>query len=430
MLPAVLLVFGQEWLTEIHRKYRILEYFVGRFFPAATRSALGAFTGQSQASSTHPAVQVVRCALSEELHVLALLSVASGRMKFVEGLHFSRADLPERLTDATLRLLRRYLAQGKSITHELLQTIFCLWSVESYRRNWEAVRTHGNMIMYLADKNLGGFRNMNSHLQRMLWIADRFQAAATQTPPLIKERWETEKLLPHQYSCAVEGLQKNNVKQPMGYGFVEVRSSYTPGFRLLLDNVLDLCCVIHCHWVEFSEQNLIPDRNWAIGRSYCLIDELIAFRNSEVGSRPLHQEDKIQDCVRLALIIWMAFVPTSFPYATAAKLPFLRTAINSNPLRNKLEGLLTDTKAQTFGLNEQLLLFWVAGLGAITSEVDENHEWFTVQFQRLAKGLGVLSWDQFASVQERFLMLDTLKLGNVTKLRWLLQQAVHADVDG
>lgn len=420
--------FGQFNISMNAEKYRILEYFVRRFLPAATRSNAGAFMGQSQASPTSPAVQLVRSALSDELHVLALLSAASGRMKFVEGLQFSRADLPERLADATLRLLRSYLAQGKPISHELLQTIFYLWSVESYRRNWENVHTHGKMILYLADNNLGGFRNMDPQLQRMLWIADRFQAAATQTPPLIKERWKTERLLPHQYSCAVKGLQKNNIKQPMGYGFVEVGGLFTPGFRLLLESVLDLCCIIHCHWVDFPEQDLIPDRHWAIGRSYFIIDELITFSVYERGSRPLDREGKMQDCVRLALIIWMAFVPTSFPYAAAAKLPFLRAAVDAKALRNMLEGLLGDISDQAFGESEQLLLFWVAGLGAMTSAVDEGQEWFTVQFQQLAKRLGVLSWDQFALLQERFLMLDTLKLGNLTRLKWLLQRAVHANV--
>ena len=169
-------------------KHRILDYFVVRFFPAVTRTDVAAFMGYPRVSSTTPAVEVVRRALSDELHVLALLAAAGARMKFIERYyHFPRDDLPERLADGTLRLLRQYLAQEKPITYELVQTILYLWAYESYRRNWTAVMPHAKMTMYLVDNHLGGLRNLDPPMQRMLWMYDRFQAAATQSPHLIKE---------------------------------------------------------------------------------------------------------------------------------------------------------------------------------------------------------------------------------------------------
>lgn len=417
--------FGQFRVSMDAEKHRIMEYFVLKFFPAVTRSDVHSFMGHPAAASQTAAVQIIRRALSDELHILALMAAASARMKYVERHHFDRTDLAERLGDATLQLLRRYLAQRKPITHELVQSILYLWAFESYRRNWEAVWTHGKMIMYLADNYLGGFRGLDPYMRRMLWLADRFQAAATQSPPLIKEQWETEELLPQQYTFAV-GVLRELDKQPMGYGFYEAHDSFSDKFRGLLNSVLDLCCIVHCHWIGIPEQGLMPSRNWAIARSYFVADELINFKDSEATNES--PEKTIQECLRLALIVWMAFVPASNPYAAFVKLLSLRAAVDTKSLRHGVAGFLINLHERPLRPDDQYLLLWVSGLGAVTSEGSENQEWFSVQFQRLAKMLGVFSWDDFVPIQERFLMLDTLKPGNLTYLTWLLQRAVQADV--
>ncbi|KIX95709.1 uncharacterized protein Z520_08416 [Fonsecaea multimorphosa CBS 102226] len=422
--------FGQFRIPMNLEKHRILEYFVSKFFPAVTRSDIVAFMGHPLASTSSPAVQVVRRASSDELHVLALLAAASARMKFVDRYHFSRADLPERLADATLRLLRNYLGQARPITHELVQSILYLWAVESYRRNWEAVWTHGKMIMYLCNHHLGGFQNLDPYMRRMLWIADRFQAAATQSPPLIKERWGTEELTPQQYTCAVAALREHG-KQPMGHGFTETNGVFSEHFQNLLDAVLELCCVIHCHWVGLTEQALIPKLEWAVARSYFIADELINFKEDIAGESvesPVSGEPNFQDCVRLALIVWMAFVPSCVPYAASAGPVTLRAAVDAKPLRIRLGRIVSNLHEHPASLQEQMMLLWVAGLGAVASELVHNQEWFAVHFQRLAKKLGIFSWEDFMPIQERFLLLDHLKAGSLTKLTWLLQRAVHADL--
>jgi hypothetical protein len=414
--------FGQFQVPMNAEKYRILDYFCRRFFPAVTRSDMVAFMGHPRDSSTNPAIQLVRRAVSDELHVLALLSAASARMQFVEGSHFSRPEVPERLASATLQRLRQYLAMGKPVTHELVQSILYLWAVESYRTNWEAVRTHGAMIMHLADTYLGGFRNLEPYMKRMLWIADRFQAAATQSPPLIRERWETEDLAPQQYASVSIALHALG-KQPMGSGLGDISATYADDFRTLLDRVLDLCSVVQCHWIGISQHPMIPDRQWTTARSFFVGDELLTFTGIPSADR---EGSRLQECMRLALIIWMAFVPAS--YATASPTLTLRAAVDTSALRNTLAELLDGANGRRVDSNEILFLFWVAALGAVSSEVGEIQEWFAVQFQRLAKQLGIFSWGDFVPVQERFLMLDPLRAGNLTKLAWLLQRAVHADV--
>lgn len=423
--------FGQFRVSMDAEKHRILQYFVFKFFPAVTRLDIVSFIGFNQKNHASPAIQILRNSLSDELHFLALLTAASARMKYVEQYHFARADLPERLADATLRLLRRYLAQSRPVTQELLQSILYLWAVESYRRNWDAVLMHGKMIMHLCNTHFGGFQNLNPYLRRMLWVADRFQAAATARPPLVEERWETEEVTPEQSAHAIRSLREDG-REPNGRGFSQNSVHFSHKFGMVVDAVVNLAHVIQCHWAAgLGGMSRLPDRDWAVARSYTLSDELLSFRDDVVGNAAhSHRDSRIQDCVRLALIVWLAFVPASAPYSPAdheTGALTIRAAIDARPLRNRLNSLINYYESVPASKEEELLLFWVAGLGAVASELVENQEWFAVQFQRYARKLTVYSWDDFVEVNDAYLLLDRLQQSNHTKLSWLLQRAIYAE---
>ncbi|KEF60274.1 uncharacterized protein A1O9_05124 [Exophiala aquamarina CBS 119918] len=421
--------FGQFRVSIDAEKHRILQYFVFKFFPAVTRLDIVSFIGFNQKSPTSPAIQILRNSLSEELHFLALLTAASARMKYVEQYHFARADLPEQLADVTLRLLRRYLAQSKPVTQELLQSILYLWAVESYRRNWDAVLMHGRMIMHLCNTHFGGFQNLNPYLRRMLWVADRFQAAATARPPLVEERWETEELTFEQSASAMRSLREDG-REPNGRGFSQASVHFSPKFGTVVAAVVNLAHVIQCHWAGLCGMSRLPDRDWAVARSYTLSDELLSFKDEVGTTAHNHRDSRIQDCVRLALIVWLAFVPASAPYSPAdhdTGVLTIRAAIDARPLRNRLASLTAHFESSTPSPEKELLLFWVAGLGTVASELVENQEWFAFQFQRYARKLTVYSWDDFGEINDAYLLLDRLQQSNHTKLSWLLQRAIYAE---
>ena len=206
----------------------------------------------------------------------------------------------------------------------------------------------------------------------------------------------------------------------MGHGFNGYQQCFQPRIPNLLDNVLDLTCIMHCHWLDVPDHPLIPDRHWTIARSFFIAEELIGFK----GGRDA------DELVRLALIIWMAFSQASTLNARSPTLPPVRAAADTRALHHTFAEYTTKFDEASRDGASQLMLFWVAGLGAVVCEVSDNQEWFAVQFQRFAKKLEVFSWEGFAPIQEMFLMLDTLKPGGRTHLTWLLQRAIHADVDG
>ncbi|KAK5048262.1 hypothetical protein LTR84_005932 [Exophiala bonariae] len=421
--------FGQFTVSMNAEKHRILQYFVTKFFPAVTRLDILSFITGNDQNPANPAIQIIRKSLSDHVHFLALLTASSARMKYVEQYHFAREDLPERLADATLKLLRKYLAEGRPVTQELLQSILYLWAIESYRRNWDAVLMHGNMIMYLCNTHFGGFQNLNPYLRRMLWIADRFQAAATARHPLVEERWETEEITTLQSSRAIQALQEHSW-EPNGRGFSRTKINFSLNFTAIIEAVVNLAHVIQCQWAEVAVLSELPDRDWAVARSYTLSDELLGSKDETLDASNANRHFKLQDCVRLALIVWLAFVPASAPYSPAKHVTgalTIRAAIDARPLRNRLSSIIDHCDTAPTSREDDLLLFWVAGLGAVASELVENQEWFAVQFQRYARKLAVYSWDDFIEVNDAFLLLDRLQQHNLTKLSWLLQRAIYAE---
>lgn len=395
--------FGQFKISMNTEKYRILEYFALRYFPAVTRLDVAHFMGRSESASSNSVTHWVRDALVDEVHVLALISAASARLKYVDRSPFSRPDLPEQLADRALRLMRRYLEQGRPVNQQLIRSIQALWTFESYKRNWEGVNAHRSMLLYLTDTYLGGFQNLEPYTRRMIWFADRFHAAATQTPPVIEDRWETNDLTPQQYKGVINAIRAHG-RQPMALGFTQATEFFSADFQKLLQRVRELCCVIQCRWIGVSEQFRIPDRDWAVGRAWAISDELISLKNDAL-QQSCSRYRRLQDCVRLALIAWLAFVPASehlSPGSRDMSAPTVRAAIDARPLRARLAGILEMHSEQPPSLSEHVLLFWISALGAVASELIENQEWFAVHFQALARQLEIYTWEDFMPINERY----------------------------
>ena len=152
-----------------NERCRILQYFVLEMFPTISRSDTPAFSTGPVSPGREVVNQMIRACLTDEMHTYALLTASSGRMKFLTKAPFSRPDLPERYADTTMQLLGRHLSENRPVDERLILTIFFLWAIESYRRDWKAVRTHQEMIKHLYTTHLGGFQNLSYHLRRMIW---------------------------------------------------------------------------------------------------------------------------------------------------------------------------------------------------------------------------------------------------------------------
>ena len=400
--------------------YHILQYFVLQFFPAVTRSDTHGFISGDASASQLPALRMVHDALSHPMHTYALLTGASARMKHVTKAEFANTDVTERFAEQAIRMLREYMEAGNEIDDKLLQSMYYLWATESYRRNWDGVRAHQEMVKHLYQSYLGGFRNLNVNLRKMLWFADRFQASATAKPPIIEESWQPEDISPETFETISKAIKKVG-KVQMGSAFPAYSSYFSEKFKQHLHEVIELASVIQVSWMHMSVQ--VPDRDWVIGRSYTLSDQLLYFKDSRQDD-PFSLPIVLQDCVRLAVIVWLAFIPsprTGVSPTSSTDVP-IRVAVDARPLRYRFATLLGFGK-QDIGAHQNdidKLFLWIAGVGALASELEENQQWFCQHFGRLAKKLNINSWSAFAPIDRSFLWLDRLESVSDSRLTLLL----------
>ena len=414
------------WRTSLdNERYRILQYFVLEMFPAVSRADTAPFFPGPASHSQQAVTQMIRDCLTHEMHTYALLTASSARMKFLTRASFSQADLPEQYADKTMILLRKHLSENRPVDERLILTIFFLWAIESYRRDWAAVRTHQEMIKYLYKTHLGGFHNLSYHLRKMIWFGDRFQATATATPPVIEESWTPEDITPAVVSKVLEAIQATG-QAPMGTAFTDFSLAFfTSDFRLLVQDVIVLASIVQCYWAGIQGSH--PDADWVNGRSHAMLDKLLFFTDTRdiTGWR---FAVLLQDCVRLALITWLAFVgsPTTGVASQSVKDNIkIRVAVDARPLRRRFAALIAqmhDSMPDDERRSIDRLFLWIAGLGGVASEMKENIDWFCDRFRELAEKLEIHSWDAFTGVASGFLWLDRLEAVNGFRLRNVLER--------
>ena len=416
--------FGVFRVPLDNERYRILQYFVLEMFPTISRSDTPVFNNGSVLSGEQAAAQMIRDCLTDEMHTYALMTASSGRMKFLTKAPFAQSDLPERYADKTMQLLRRHLSENRPVDERLILTIFFLWAIESYRKDWKAVRTHQEMIKYLYTTHLGGFQNLSYHLRKFIWFGDRFQATATATPPVIEVSWEPEEISAGVVSRVLKAISADD-REPMGAAFGGYTITFfTPEFRILLHDVTVLACIVQCHWTDIQES--YPDANWVNSRSHALLDRLLFFedaRSIEASGFAI----LLQDSVRLALITWLAFVgsPTTGRASQSVNDNIkIRVAVDARPLRQRFDALNAHVPTAVPEDQQALLsrlFLWIAGLGVVASEVPENITFFSEYFQRLAQKLDIKSWTKFSRMTRTFLWLDRLEAVNGFRLTKMLE---------
>ena len=259
------------------------------------------------------------------------------------------------------------------------------------------------------------------HLRKMLWYADRFQASATAKPPIIEESWQADHIPGEAFDTISKAIRKTG-KVQMGSAFSKYSAYFSERFQNYLGEVFELASVIQCHWTHVGVD--VPDRDWVIGRSYTLSDQFLYLQEQRQDD-PFSLPIVLQDCIRLAIIVWLAFIPsprTGVSPASNTEVK-IRVAVDARPLRYRFATLLGFGQ-QDIPVSQQndidKLFLWIAGVGSLASELEENQEWFNQHFGRLAKKLNVNSWSAFTPVDRSFLWLDRLESVCNSRLTLLL----------
>lgn len=466
----------QVRLTE--KNVPIFHYFEIAMFPAVTRQD----SPNIVKSLSVDAKQVLDECKREPLHVYALLAGACARMKCVTYNDFQEPKMPD-LRDLFLAWANQrneqldkklpriesvralsYVYKHRSyellrIVHDtinngdprmvdagLIQTLYFIWTMESYRRNWDAVTQIRKYLFGLCDRYLGGFAELPSHLQKMLYFADRFHAHATDDKPLIPAPFVISPLSSFQWDTITNAIlaAKGHL---MGVALMNFSHHFSDEFKQRMEEMRHLACVIQCHWTKVVAESiksqeemamqdtdlpLLPDREWVMKSTYNLSDLLLRERSEDEVSSP------IQELIRVALIAWLAFitVPITGIPDTQRKIYDVRVTVRVDSLQKRflpfvpytsdspanIDGHPSTTHALDPGSDVQKLqslLIWAAGLGVLacgellsnerktsSKEEDRNEfkgddiNFFRGQFERLARQMSIRNWEQFQTLHE------------------------------
>ena len=238
-----------------------------------------------------------------------------------------------------------------------------------------------------------------------------------------EESWEPQEIPPSEVSRVLKAIVASGQK-PMGAAFGEYTLVYfTPEFRVLLHDVTILARVVQCYWTGI--QDSLSDADWIYGRSHAILDKLLFFKDTR-------SEDTsgfavlLQDCVRIALITWLAFVGSPMTGMASKSVKDnikIRVAADARPLRQQFALLIEQASIAEYRQPSiDRLCLWIAGLGGVASEVKANIQFFLELFRALAKRLHVDSWASFTRIGSSFLWLDHLEAVNGFRLTRVLKR--------
>lgn len=244
-----------------------------------------------------------------------------------------------------------------------------------------------------------------------------------------EESWEPQEISPSEVSRILKAIVATG-QEPMGAAFWESTIVYfTPEFRVLLHDVTILACVVQCYWTRI--QDSLPDAGWIYGRSHAILDKLLFLKDTRSkdtsGFAVL-----LQDCVRIALITWLAFIGSPMTGVASKSVKDnikIRVAADARPLRQQFALLIGQASIPEYQQPSiDRLCLWIAGLGGVASESKANIQFFLEHFRALAKRLHVDSRASFTRIGRSFLWLDRLEAVNGFRLtRVLKRQPIEAN---
>ena len=382
----------------------VVEYYTSAVIPAI-------FSADSRASPDYKlrhqlAFQKdMHACMTEPAHMYAMLAYASARMLRIEGQFLlpslgenEKAYLHLHFKTKAIEMIRSRVGSNQ-LDHNLLQAVCRLMGTEMLLENYGESKTHVRAMSIIIEA-LGGIGNLDSYTKEKILIADLFSAFQCLSKPHLPLTWDPgnlskesgRKILPHVSSPL----------RTLGARFSEVLLSevFHPDMKTIFS---DLIQVVRMSVYSLTQPELTAaDFQWLTLRKTAIEHRLLSFQptHKQVGKNRY-----IQECMRLALLFWMALtLGNNLRTNTAARLDFhLRQTLE----RSDLEDLWYPHSD---------LLLWILTTGAfVAADAGELH-WFQKAAAKVAHRLGVSEERELKKLLQGYFYVDELQHGDLTRL--------------
>jgi hypothetical protein len=351
---------------------------------------------------------IIQGCLVKQVHMLPLLACVTSRMKHVSLDWLPRNDMPEYYTVQAIQVLQKHLDEGGEITDHLLRDIHFLSTVESYIGNFQAVKTYYELAKYLVTR-AGGFDQFAPHVYESLISGDFFLAASTGNPPIFERDRDPGPLT--------------------GPWLTNFTGSRLDSALALVDTVLqgiarDIISYARVlQHLEITTPNPKSQDLWVYERRSALIHRLLSVPLKQNENESGHTASKLlQECCRLALLIWTAhsgqkMVPIA-PQIKNNRIIMPGSATRMRLVFAQLMKKQHEISHPDPALSEEkdVLLLWVAAVGALTSIVPEDVDCFERGFLHFAATLGISTGEALYDMFKGHLLLNVIMPGALSKL--------------
>ena len=320
-----------------------------------------------------------RCVV-DRLTMYSTLAYCASCMRWAIG-EKERERPPEFYVLKAIEALKVRLEKEVIVDMWLILSIYALAVSEMWAQNYEAATAHLIMTRHLAAQ-FGGLTKLDPYLMESIILCDKYVAIGKFGVPIFPLDWEPGSL-PAQKMLQIQ-TEVEPLLSELAQGFFNLdKQLLGPELLQTIDDIL--VCAQVSQQMETQEVTDASDQHWLFLRHQAIICRLLSVSPSS----------EIQECCRVALIVWLLKITVYFGAQRWSKnlLPRLKAAI----LRLENSGERCPS----------LLMFWMVSLGAMTAEYTDERDWFLRQTTKAARSLGIkFDKESFRRALKRFLFLQ------------------------
>ena len=366
--------------------HKILQYYINVLYPATWLAEL---RGAQSEDKHNQAVTLVKNCISNELHMFSILAATASRMENYE--HNKIQGGCAFLIQRAMIALQRYLKSNSYVDSQVIYDVFNLFCAEAYRWNIDAALVHLQAVQTLV-KLLGGSHKLDRGIMETIIIGDMFLAAELLAPPILILDWDPGKASEQAFS--LEGVKCSISVADQGQALLY--SSQAPivarRLRTVIEDMIECVQLTDYAWTDRESQPSIS--RWLFVRNLAIRHRLLSMKFKNVATEAL----------RIALIMWIMIVMTSFGARRSAKV--MVTRLKENLL--KTEGI---------DWNEHYgLLVWVFLIGAIAAEGTSAENWFLAHFAKICQYRRISGETQLCELCKSFFYVDTIQRPSLRNL--------------
>jgi hypothetical protein len=369
-------------------EYSLLQYCEGTYLPIRFRACQ--LRGYNP--SRHVLLEsrdIIQDCFVTDFHMYAMFAAATARMKYIHLERLPRNDIPECYAIKAIQLLRKYLASNQPVTSQVLRGMLFLVHIETGVGNLQGARTYLELAKRLVNLG-GGFRKFDAEIFESWTHGDFSVANEMELPPVFERDRDPGPFIgPLPMSSS-------------GSALLGALDLFDWPLQLLSKDLISYDHVVG-HFRSVTNEPIFSNF-WIFERRSALIHRLLSI---PLKSRMvLLQRDLLQECCRLAFLIWVIHCSLSVPWLPK-HLGAYKMILPDNVSKLRLSLIRLHQVPwdypSTFGKD---LALWIAALGVLVGNDLENRDYFKLKFVQNAADMGIHSKQHLSTVLDRHLSLD------------------------